>query len=71
MWHFDVLECQCVLSFNIYNSAKMEVQDLLSRAGQLPALDQRRVAAIIGSLVADAAGKATSYISAASIARPL
>lgn len=35
----------------------MEVSELLSKAGSLPEAQQRKVAAILGSLVADAAGK--------------
>ena len=34
----------------------MELSDLLSTAKSLPLFQQRRVAAIVGSLVADAAG---------------
>jgi hypothetical protein len=35
----------------------MELSELLSKAGSLPEAQQRKVAAILGSLVADAAGK--------------
>ena len=34
----------------------MELSELLSKAGSLPEAQQRKVAAILGSLVADAAG---------------
>ena len=40
----------------------MELRVLLSRAGELSAGQQRRVAAIVGSLVADAAGKPTPQL---------
>lgn len=35
----------------------MEFQELLSKVAALPVIQQRRVAAIVGSLVADAAGE--------------
>jgi hypothetical protein len=35
----------------------MELSELLSKAGSLPEAQQRKVAAILGSLVADAAGR--------------
>ena len=35
----------------------MELADLLAKAGSLPEPQQRKVAAILGSLVADAAGR--------------
>ena len=35
----------------------MELSELLSKAGSLPEVQQRKVAAILGSLVADAACK--------------
>ena len=38
----------------------MEVSDLLAKARALPLPQRRRVAAIMGSLVADAAGKRTN-----------
>ena len=41
----------------------MDLQELLSRAGDLSVPQQRRVAAIVGSLVADAAGKFQVYVS--------
>ena len=34
----------------------MELSELLSKAGSLPEAQQRKVGAILGSLVADAAG---------------
>ena len=37
----------------------MELSELLSKAGSLPDAQQRKVAAILGSLVADAAGEFT------------
>ena len=40
----------------------MELSDLLAKAGGLSEAQQRKVAAILGSLVADAAGMCTHYI---------
>lgn len=42
----------------------MEISDLLAKAKALPLPQRRRVAAIMGSLVADAAGKHTRLIQA-------
>ena len=46
----------------------MELSELLSKAGSLPEAQQRKVAAILGSLVADAAGECKECLSPAGIA---
>ena len=46
----------------IDQAGAMELADLLAKAGSLPESQQRKVAAILGSLVADAAGTVSTIL---------